>query len=424
MEGQLSMSRKERERMKEFSRVAGGSLKLVEAAEVLGMSYRQCQRQWRRYREEGDAGLVHRGRGRGSNRGHAAEVREAVLARYIEQYENFGPTLAAEKLLLDGYAVDHETLRRWLIGKALWKRRRRRSGHRSWRERKHHFGELVQFDGSHHRWFEDRGEKSCLMNMVDDATSTRLAFLSEQETIDSAMKLLWKWIECYGVPQALYTDRKNIYVADAKSREMARDEGREALTQFGRSCRKLGIRIIAANSPQAKGRVERSHGVYQDRMVKEFRLEGISTNEAANRFMDGGYLDELNRRFAVEPLSTADYHRSADGLDLAAIFCIEEQRTLSADWIVRFENSFFQLAPPQKAMIARGKVSVRKYLDGSLHFLFKEAELGYCVLAERPLPPTRKSSKNRSRQAAGKHVPPPNHPWRLMQIGSGTPLQR
>jgi transposase len=201
MEGHLLMSGKERERLKVLARVKRGELNLKEAAELLEVSYRQCRRLHKRHEESGDRGLVHRNRGRPSNRGHEAKFKQAVLARYQERYPDFGPTLAVEKLALDGYEVDHETLRRWLLQARLWRKRRKRAAHRSWRERRAHFGELVQLDGSHHEWFEKRADRCCLMKLIDDATSKRMAHLSEEETIFSAMELLWRWIDRYGIPR-------------------------------------------------------------------------------------------------------------------------------------------------------------------------------------------------------------------------------
>jgi len=410
------MSKRERERMRELSRVERGDLTVRDAAAILGISKRQCRRVWARYKAEGAAGLVHGGRGRPSNRGLRAEMRVAVLERYEERYWDFGPTLAAEKLAFDGFEVHPETLRRWLIGAGKWKGRRKRSSHRSWRERRHHFGELVQMDGSHHRWFEQRGPKCCLMDMVDDADSTRLACFSEEETTEAAMRLLWGWIKRYGIPMAVYVDKKTVYVVDKKSCERAEDEGREALTQFGRACKKLGIGIITANSPEAKGRVERSHGIYQDRLVKELRLENISTIDPANRLLDSGYMEELNRKFKVEPASRIDYHRSTEGVDLAAIFCIEEEREVSEDWIVRFENRFFQLTPPHKRMRGRGKSLVQRRLDGSLNFEYQGRYLGFVELAERPSPKKKTKTKKRRETIMQKYIPPPDSAWRRFRI--------
>lgn len=427
MEGHLVMSRKERERLKIFARVKRKELNLKEAAELAGLCYRQCRRVYQRQQAEGDRGLVHRSRGRPSNRGSKAEVRAAVLARYRERYPDFGPTLAAEKLAADGFAVHPETLRRWLLQAGIWQKRRKRAGHRSWRERRAHFGELVQLDGSHHEWFEKRAERCCLMKLIDDATSRRMARLSEQETIFSAMDLLWQWIDRYGIPLALYADKKNVYVVDEKTRERAAESGEEVLTQFGRACKKLGIEIITAHSPQAKGRVERSHGTYQDRLVKELRLAGSNTIAAANELLESGYDEALSERFAVAPRSATDYHRSAKGYDLAAIFCIEEQRTVAADWIVRFENQFFQLQPPRKNLPGRGKVLVQRYLDGSLHFRYEDREMAHTVLPERPQPLPKQKKRKQPQTGTTimeKYVPATNHPWRGFRFGKGTPLQR
>jgi transposase len=420
MEGHLLMSERERERLKVFERVKQGEMQQVEAAEVCGLSYRQTRRLYQRYREFGDRGLVHLGRGRPSNRRKASEFRQEVLARYQERYPDFGPTLAAEKLALDGYVLDHETLRGWLLKAKLWRKRRQRAKHRSWRERRAHFGELVQLDGSHHQWFEKRAPKSCLMNMVDDATSTTQSLFAAEETSFAAMELLWQWIERYGIPRALYTDRKNVYVVDEQTRQRAADSGEEALTQFGRACKELGITIIKAYSPQAKGRVERSHGTYQDRLVKELRLAGIETIAASNELLPQ-FCQQLNQKFAVAARAAADYHRSAKGYDLAAIFCYQEERTITADWVVRFENQFYQLAPRRKGQSPRMGIKAQRYLNGELHFRYGQDELAYTLLAERPQPASKAKRKKRAQSDSimDKYVPPPTHAWRKFQFGKG-----
>lgn len=414
------MSQRERERLKVFERVKRGELQQLEAAEICGLSYRQTRRQYQRYREFGDRGLVHLGRGRPSNRRKASEIRQAVLARYQERYPDFGPTLAAEKLGLDGYVLDHETLRGWLLKAKLWRKRRQRAKHRSWRERRAHFGELVQLDGSHHKWFEKRAPKSCLMNMVDDATSTTQSLFAAEETSFAAMELLWQWIERYGIPRALYTDRKNVYVVDEQTRQRAADSGEEALTQFGRACKELGITIIKAYSPEAKGRVERSHGTYQDRLVKELRLAGIETIAASNKLLPQ-FCQQLNQKFAVAARAAADYHRSAKGYDLAAIFCYQEERTITADWVVRFENQFYQLAPRRKGQSPRMGIKAQRYLNGQLHFRYGQDELAYTLLAERPQPASKAKRKKRAQSDSimDKYVPPPTHAWRKFQFGKG-----
>lgn len=247
------------------------------------------------------------------------------------------------------------------------------------------------------------------MNMVDDATGVTLSLLDEQETTDAAMTLLWKWIETFGIPAALYTDRKNVYVPDEKSVLRAAWEGEEKVTQFGRACKQLGIRIIKAHSPQAKGRVERSNQTYQDRLVKELRLAGICDLASANEFLYGGFLQKLNSKFAVEAREQEDFHRQAVGLDLAAIFCIEEERSLSADWIVRFDNGFYQLKRQSPYEPARGKVWVRKYLNAELHFNYRGEDMAYEKLAERPV---RISKSRKPNPPKREYKPSPDHPWR------------
>ena len=347
--GSLAMSQKERSRLVVMSRVREQTMTIREASEMVGVSYRQCRRIYKRYVKEGDKGLVHRNRGRPSNRRKTPEVKEMALALYREQYWDFGPTLAAEKLVeRDGYEVNHETLRRWLLAAGLWKRQRNRPKHRQWRERKAHFGELVQMVGSHHMWFSGQEDKDCLMDMVDDATGRTLALMSEEETTVAAMRVLWAWVEKYGIPKALYVDWKNVYVTQREPTLEEQLSGELPLTQFGMACKKLGIEILPANSPQAKGRVERKHGVYQDRWVKELRLAGIRDIEGANQSLLG-FTESLNTKFAVEPRSSVDFHRPVpQDMDFRSVFCLEEQRTVGNDWVVRYKNHFFQILPQSK----------------------------------------------------------------------------
>lgn len=404
------MSKKERDWFGVLERVKKKEITLRQASQVMGSSYRQCLRKYKRYRLEGAKGLVHRGRGRASNRAKDQAARKWIVDRYQERYEDFGPTLAAEKLAKEGYGVNHETLRRWLIKEKLWKKRWKRSPHRSWRQRRSHFGELVQMDGSHHKWFEDRGEICCLMNMVDDATGKTLGLFDEQETTAAAMTLLWKWIDKYGIPTALYTDRKNVYVPDRKTAAKAELSGEEALSQFGRACKSLGITIIEAHSPQAKGRVERSNSTYQDRLVKELRLEQISDIGSANKLLSESFVDELNEKFAVAPSAKADFHRSAKGRDLESVFCIEEQRALTDDWIVRYGNNYYQMARQSDRPPTTKTVKVRSYLNGELHFNYRGKDLEHCKLPQRPVPAKMEAAtRSKPRYIP---MPAPDHPWR------------
>lgn len=411
------MSQRERSCLVMMTRVKEKAMTIKEASEVMGVSYRQGRRIYKRYVIEGDKGLIHRNRGRPSNRSKSCELKEIVLALYKEQYWDFGPTLAAEMLEeRDEYEVDHETLRRWLLAAGLWRRQRKRAKHRQQRERKVHFGELVQMDGSHHRWFENRGNEECLMDMVDDATGKTLALLSEEETTAAAMKILWAWVERYGIPKAIYVDWKNVYVTQREPTVEEQLAGELPLTQFGRACRKLTIEIITASSPQAKGRVERKHGVYQDRWVKELRLTGINDTERANQSL-GGFTEKLNARFAVEPRSSADFHRPVpQGMDLRSIFCLVEPRTVGNDWVVRYKNRFFQIVSQSNLPPARRKVMVQEHLDGAVHIVYRDREVLFTEIKELPRKTRVTQQKHQSSQPKRKHIPPPDHPWRRFSL--------
>jgi hypothetical protein len=346
------------------------------------------------------------------------EVKEVVIGLYKEHYWDFGPTLASEKVKeRDGYEIDHETLRRWLMEAGLWRKRKKRPRHRKQRERKAHFGELVQLDGSHHQWFEGRGEKGCLMDMVDDATGTTMGLMSEEETTAAAMEVLWAWVEKYGIPKALYVDRKTVYITQREPTVEEQLAGEEALTQFGKACQKLGIEIVAANSPQAKGRVERRHGVYQDRWVKELRLAGIRSIEEANKYLPG-FADRLNAKFAVKARSTTDFHRSVpDDLDLRSVFCIEETRTIGSDWVVRYKNRFFQIVLQSNLPPARRKVTVREYLDGSIHMVYRGEEVFHEEIGKGREEPKSTNVENLKPESKQRHIPSSDHPWRRFNPG-------
>lgn len=387
MEGHLLMSQRELERKRVMEHVVEGRLTLRKASELLQVSYRQAVRICNRFKKHGAKGLVHRSRGRPSNRRHPEALRRKVLKRYEERYERFelGPTLLAEKLAGERLVVNHETLRRWLIQEGHWKKRRKRNQHRSRRERRGHFGELVQMDGSPHAWFGDDRPRTCLMEMVDDATGTVLAMMDEQETTELAMRSLWRWIDLYGVPQALYTDRKSVFVTD---REPTLDEqlaGEQPLTAFGKACKKLGIVIIEANSPQAKGRVERKHGVLQDRLVTELALAGIKTIEATNQVLQNGFITSLNQKFAQSPPEPQDFHRPLPkGMALADIFCLEETRTLANDWTIRHENRYYQITKDNRPLPRpKDKILMRWRLDGELFLMYRNQPLEFRVLTPR-----------------------------------------
>jgi transposase len=414
------MSARELTRVEVLSRVKAGTLRVGSAATLLAVSYRQAKRLARRYRAEGAKGLKHRSAGRASNHARPTAERERALALVRAKYsgpvdERFGPTLAAEHLASeDGVTVHHDTLRRWMLGAGLWSRARKRSPHRERRERKAHFGELVQLDGSFHLWYETRGPRGCLMNLVDDATGRTLARLGDEETIWAAADVLRRWIEAYGVPLALYTDWKNVYVRVPNAEEQV--TGAVPLTQFGRMCASLGSQIIAASSPQAKGRVERNHGTHQDRLVKKLRRVGIADAAAANAFLETTYLPEHNARFAQAPASTDDFHRRTPSRGtLDRVLQLEETRVLSNDWVIRYATRCFQVARQSHQAPARSTVLVRENASGAIEIRYRGRVMRWSELSAPPPKPLAARAVPRPAGATGgRHPwrPSADHPWR------------
>jgi transposase len=421
IEGRLLMSQKERTRVGVMKQVKTEQLSLVAATQLMEVSYRQAKRIWRRYRDGGEAGLVHLGRGRCSNRGKEAKIRQRVLARYQERYPDFGPTLAAEHLSREGLKIDHETLRRWLLAHGLWTIKRRRQKHRQWRERKACFGELVQMDGSHHDWFEGRRERAVLMVMIDDATNRTYAQFSEQETTRAAYDTFEGYVRRHKLPMGLYVDRDSIYRTEREPTVAEQLAAEQPLTQFGRAMKQLGVKIELAYSPQAKGRVERRNGLLQDRLVKELRLAGISELEAANRFLEEKFLPELNRRFWVKPAQEADAHRAVPR-ELGEVLSWEEERQVQRDWTVSWQGRWFQIESCHEALCLVGRsVIVRQLRDGTVQLIGQGQKLKRRELAQRPAPaPRAKSLPTR----AGKTKPEASHPWRRFGSGVGKEFWR
>jgi transposase len=417
------MSTSELKRAGVLARVAAATLTLKSAAALMEVSYRQAKRLYGRYRAEGAKGLKHRSAGRASNRTTSGRLRRRALALIRTKYgggvdTRFGPTLAAEHLASeDGITVDHETLRRWMLAAGLWSRARKRSPHRRRRQRMAHFGELVQLDGSFHPWFEDRGPQSCLLTLVDDATGRSLGRFGAQETIWAAVGILRLWIERHGIPRALYTDWKNVYVRRPNQEE--RETGAEPLTQFGRMCAMLGIKIIPASSPQAKGRIERNHGTHQDRLVKKLRRKRIAGVEAANAFLDAEYWADHNRRFGQPAASTDDFHVAVPrGVPLDQVFRLEEKRTVSNDWVVRYDNRSLQIERQSGRPPARSTVLVYEAIDGQIEIRYRGRAMRWTEL--RPQAPTsavapptaRVTPAGREAVRIRPRIPGADHPWR------------
>jgi len=424
---ELRMSRKERDRLKVMAALAEGRLAQVEAGRRLRLCERQVRRILRRYEAEGDAGLVHRARGRPSNRRLPEALRRRVLGRVAATYRDFGPTLAAEKLQdRDGLAVSRETLRRWMTAEGLWKPRRPAREVHLWRARRSSFGELVQMDTSEHAWFEGRGmAEPVLVSMIDDATNRQAKRFFERDTTEANLEALGRWLRRHGRMQAIYADRDSIFRVNREPTRQEALAGREAETQFGRALRELGIEYIPAGSPQAKGRVERSFQTDQDRLVKELRLRRVRTIEAANAYLDSAYVPMLNRRFAVPAASTVDAHRPLNGHDLGAILSLQTVRTVASDYTVRHGGRRYQVERRSiTGGLRGGKVIVEERLDGSLRLRFRNRYLRYHeVPTARPRatvsPPSAAGRRGaatselpRDSTAAAPRRPAADHPWR------------
>jgi hypothetical protein len=337
-----------------------------------------------------------------------------VLALVRKHYggepgERFGPTLAAEHLAEEHeVVVDGETLRRWMLDEGLWTRERKRKPYRQRRLRRAHFGELVQMDGSFEDWLETRGPRGCLIHMVDDATSTSLATFTLEETTWGVADTLRIWVEKYGIPRALYVDWKTVYLVQPTERQ--KQEGIVPISQVGRMCAKLGIEMIGANSPQAKGRVERGHGTHQDRLIKKMRLKKIASYEKANAFLAGSYLQQHNSKYAVPAREKADFHLAVGTrLDLNQVFCLEAERKVSNDWVVQYGKRWLQIEPEQKNLVGAGSaVVVREHRDGALTLLQGSAVLRWHELGQRP----KAAAPAIKRRVVTRPKPAPDHPWR------------
>lgn len=416
----MTLSERELRRLQVMSRLVGGELTSLDAAELLELSVRQVKRLRKRYVLQGAPALVHGNFGRASNHRRASSERDRVLELVRERYggssgvgpgQRFGPTLLSEHLLEDeGIALPVSTLTEWMRAAGLWSRRRKRSRHRSRRERKAHFGELVQLDGSFHDWLEGRGEDGCMMTMTDDATSRVGMLLGKEETFWAATRVLRAWIGKYGVPRALYTDWKTLYHSPNHAPSAPRSP---LATQFGRICSKLGTELIAASSPQAKGRVERTHGTSQDRLIKKLRLKGISTHEGVNEYLEASYLPAHNARFARQPRSSSDFHLPMPkSLDNADLWCWEETRSVSNDGVVAYKNRRLSLTL-RRDMPVRARVLVRESEEGTLRVIYK-TPLGaeYELLCKDYVEPKAIYREKAEAKAKPRCRPPAEHPWR------------
>jgi transposase-like protein len=401
----------ELKRLHVIQKVLERIIRQVEAAEILSLSSRQIRRIIKRIRIEGDKGIIHKSRGRPSNRRIPGKIRNKVIQLYRKQYQDFGPTLASEKLLeRNGIGISDETLRMWLIETGDWRKTRRPRRHRQWRERKHHDGEMVQMDGSHHDWFEGRGRWCVLMGYIDDATGRVFGRFYDYEGTIPAMDSFKRYIQNYGLPMSVYLDKHTTYKSTAKASIEDQLNDSPALSEFERALKELGVEVIHANSPQAKGRIERLFGTLQDRLVKEMRLRGIRTIEEANRFLEE-YLPLYNSRFAVCPKEKGTLHRPVGrGVNLDEILCIKTKRTLRNDFTVAHNRKLYQV----EDKINTSKVMIQDRMDGSIRITYKNRALRFREISERPLTEKKPWPVVRMRKPS---TPPTDHPWRSFKFG-------
>ena len=418
-EDRITMSRREIERYQVIQQSLRREVTQAKAGELLELSERQIRRLVKRVRLKGMRGLVHGNRGRPSPRKMRAEEVERIASIIAERYRDFTPLHAAEKLWeRHKVRVSREKVRQVMMAKGLWKRRRRRKEDHVWRERKPHVGEMVQLDGSHHEWLEKRGPRLVLMGYVDDASNRVYGRFYDHEGVYPAMDSLRRYIGRYGVPQSIYLDKHSTYKTSRQpaTDELLRDE--QAQTQFERALGEVGIKAIHANSPQAKGRIERTFGTLQNRLVKEMRLANVSTCEEANRFLDV-YLPAHNRRFMKEPLRPQDLHRPVPkSLNLDDVFCLKGIRTVNNGYIIQWGSRTFVLTRPSLT-VRRQKVVVREWFDGRLSIRFNGKDLEYKeVDTVRPKPAVRVFAL-KMRRKPSKYIPPPTHPWKRGPVVQG-----
>lgn len=432
MADRLIMSKKERDRKVILEQLAAKNISKKDARKRLQISARQLRRLIVKFKQDGDSALVHKSRGKRSTYAYSEEIKSQALQIYREKYLDFGPTFASEKLSEDdSLTINHETLRLWLKADGLWQPRRERKTYRKQRARRARYGELLQLDGSIHAWFDGIDEKQCLMNMVDDATGKTLALMDTGETTRAAFALLRWWIQEAGIPLAIYVDLKSLYVAPKSLRCDEDGEYVEPdwLTHFSRACKKLGIEIIKAYSPQAKGRVERNHAVYQDRFVKELKLRNITDIEKANELLSHSFVNRLNEKFAKPAQNSSDAHVPLQpDNDLNQILCWEYTREINNDWTVRFESQYFQI---EKSAVVRPKqtITVRKHMDDSISLWYKNARLAFKPIEKQPAVPKEKkgndplvcssnASKNRHKTPWGQFNPQWLHPRKVARANS------
>ena len=416
----VGLSQRERDRLKVLHGVEQGHLHQVEAARRLALSDRQVRRLLVRVRAESDPGIVHRLRGRPSNRKIPAAIQRRILAQVRRRYADFGPTLAAEHLGQDGLSVSRETLRKWMTEVELWRPRRQRvKAAHVWRERRAAFGELVMWDSSPFAWLEERGPTLHLIALIDDATSRIWGRFAEHDSTEENLRALEGWLRRPGRPVAFYTDKDSLFIVNRSPQLEEQLRGERPLSQIGRALRELGIGWIPAHSPQAKGRIENLFGTLQDRLVKEMRLAGVNTLEQANRFLEEVFVPFWEQRFAVLPRQRHDAHRPLGRVyRLEQILSVRDPRTVAQDYTVRWQGQRWAIPRAEVRAGLRGaRVEVERRLDGSHWVRFRGSYLPLVACPAVPprsatpfgLRPTGLADQTNTKR---EYISPPDHPWR------------
>jgi hypothetical protein len=424
MDKLLTMSTKELSRLEVMQRLKAKRLIQKEAAILLGLSIRQIKRLWQKYQKQDAQGLISKRRGQASNNRIAAGVSQKVLDLIKKKYADFGPTLAHEKLTeVHKLSLSRESVRKLMIEEGLWKPRRAKKGAvHQMRERRACFGELVQIDGSDHAWFEERGERCTLLVYIDDATGKLLELLFvPDETFFAYCEASQHYFERYGKPVAFYSDKHGIFRINSEQPSGAGS----GMTQFGRAMQELNIQIICANSPQAKGRVERANQTLQDRLVKELRLRKISTCAAGNQYLPE-FCADFNRRFAVPARSTHDAHRpllKTENLDL--ILTRQDTRLLSKNLTVQFNKVIYQIQSNRPDYALRhAQVTICENAKGVITILYKNKPLAYTTYKKLSHQAETVDTKNINRVIQLPKPPAQDHPWRSYgQHLNGDPIQ-
>ena len=410
----IAMTQEELKRLHVIHKVEEKAITQAEAADIIGVCLRQVQRIVRAVRIEGDKGVIHKGRGRPSNSALPSKVKDRVLKLYQEKYSDFGPTFASEKLFeIDKIKLNDETLRLWLAEANIPYRKRKKRPHRQWRQRKACFGEMIQVDGSHHDWLEGRGPECVFMGYIDDATGKPFGRFYPYEGTLPAMDSFVRYVKKYGIPVSIYLDKHPTYKSTKKQTIEDELENTEPLSQFARAVAELGVDVIYAGSPQAKGRIERLFNTFQNRLIKEMRLKGIKTTTEANKFL-GCYLPAYGKRFSVNPVNDTNLHRAIpQGIDFNKIFCVRTNRALRNDFTVAHDGRLYQVEDNVRVK----EVTVEERINNSMLITHKGLNLRFKEITTRPKKVVEiKKDYPLMIRPRGIHIPPKDHPWRKFRL--------